>query len=321
LNVFNVSFILDSIKMNIFLAGASGFVGERVLSDVIAAGHSVIAHVHSDRSAKATQDQYPAIRAVQCDMGNSAVVSGIIPERTDAVIWLPGLLRESPKHGQTFERVHIAGVRNLLAEAKRAGVKRWIQMSALGVNANGSTGYFRTKWQAEELVRASKLDWTILRPSLIFDDRPRRQHSFVSEIVKAIRMAPFVPILGKGDFLFQPVSVDDVSQTILQSLTMPSAIGSMYEMGGPEKITYRELARTIARGMHTKKPAVHIPLFLISAFAQLLGRFSWFPITPDEIVMLKNGNYIRDPREDAKWREAFDLPMKRFSESVKKALS
>ena len=189
--------------MNIFLAGASGYIGERVLEDLVTGGHSVNAHVHSDRSVNAVKKVHPEVRVVQCDMGNPAEVSGIIPNGTEGVVWLPGLLRQALKQGQTFEHVHVAGVRNLLAEAKRAGVKRWIQMSALGAGENSSTAYFRTKLEAEQLVRSSGLDWTILRPSLIFDDRPRVQHSFVSEVVKAIRMAPFVlrVNVAKGMFL------------------------------------------------------------------------------------------------------------------------
>jgi NADH dehydrogenase len=243
-----------------------------------------------------------------------------VPLGTEAIIYLPGLLREISRKSVTFRSVHVEGVRNVLAAAIQAGATRWIQMSALGAKPVASTEYYRTKWEAEELVQASGLDWTILRPSLIFDDRPRHEHNFADEIAKAIRMAPFVPILGDGTFLFQPVSVDDISQTIVQSLVKPDTIGTIYEIGGPETLSYRELVSAIAHAMGSKKPKIKIPLWFITSLACVLGRFSWFPITADEIAMLCDGNYVRDPIENQKWRAAFDLPMKRFSDSVNKTI-
>ncbi|HET6400332.1 MAG TPA: NAD(P)H-binding protein [Candidatus Kapabacteria bacterium] len=311
--------------MKIFLAGATGFVGERVLNDLLSAGHEVTALVHSAHSLEEIVRTNPNVKAVTGDVANAEAMLRAMPTGINAVIYLPGVLRESPRKGSTFQAVHVEGVRNVLAAAKAIGARRWIQMSALGARPNTSTQYYRTKWEAEELVRAddrssSGLEWTILRPSLIFDDRPRRQHNFVDEIAKAIRMAPFVPILGSGTFLFQPVSADDVSQTIVQSLAKPETVGALYEIGGPEKLTYRKLILSIARAMGTKKPAIKIPLWAILPPARLLGHFSWFPISFDEILMLRNGNYVRDPEEDRKWRETFDLPLKGFSESVQGAL-
>ncbi len=313
----NSSFLIHR-KMNIFLAGASGYVGLRVMSGLVSAGHSVVALVHSSRSSESIARIYPNVSVVKGNVGDRDEMLRAVPAGTDAIIYLPGLLRESPKKGITFRSVHVEGVRNVLASATKAGATRWIQMSALGADPKGSTGYYRTKWEAEELVKASGLEWTILRPSLIFDDRPREEHNFVGEIAKAIRMAPFVPILGNGEFLFQPVSVDDVSETIVQSLSKPETIGEIYEIGGPDKISYRELVLMIAHAMGTKKPAVSIPLWFINALAHIMDRFSMFPISADELAMLCNGNYVHDPNEERKWREAFELPMKRFSECVKK---
>jgi NADH dehydrogenase len=303
--------------MNIFLAGASGYVGLRVLQDLVAAGHDVVALVHSDRSADDIVRINRKVTVVKGDVSNPGDMLKAVSLGIDVLIYLPGLLREFPGKSITFRSVHVDGVRNLLAAARQSGVTRWIQMSALGVGANSATGYYQTKWEAEQLVRASNIDWTILRPSLIFDDRPRKQHNFVDELAKAIKTAPFIPIIGDGTFLFQPVSVDDVSQTIVQSLAKPETIGKTYEIGGMEKITYRELVLTIAHAMGTKKPPVRIPLWLM----MMLGRFPFFPISRGEVVMLSAGNYVHDPNEERTWREMFVLPMKRFSESVPKSLA
>jgi NADH dehydrogenase len=303
--------------MKIFVAGASGFVGEPVVRDLLSAGHEVIALAHSLQSVEALKSIHPGLAAVAGDVANRDAMLRAVPYGTEAIVYLPGLLREFPKKGLTFRAVHVEGVRNLLAAAKQATAIRWVQMSALGADSNPTIEYYRTKFEAEELVKASGLGWTILRPSLIFDDRPRRQHSFVSEVTKAIRSAPFIPILGNGNFLLQPVSVEDVSKTIIESLTKPETMGKIYEMGGPEKLTYREIVLTIARAMGSKKPAVSIPLSAILFAARLFGRFPWFPITADQILMLKNGNFVHDSNEDRIWRETFNLPLKRFSDKNK----
>jgi uncharacterized protein YbjT (DUF2867 family) len=302
--------------MRIFLTGASGFVGSRVLDDLLAAGHTVTALVHSRRSKEKLLSRHPDLPVILGDVSNSEKMIRDLPKGTETVIFLPGLLREVPSKGITFPAVHVEGVRNVLAAAKEAGVRRWIEISALGAAPSGSTKYFRTKYDAEELVRASGLAWTILRPSLIFDCRLRGEHNFVDEVAKAIRMAPFVPVLGSGSYILQPVSLDDVSEAILQSLTKPETIGKTYELGGPEQLTYREVVTTIARAMNSKKPAIRVPLWLIMSIARLMDRFSWFPITADEIEMLRNGNYVRNPAKEREARETFKLPMKRFLECV-----
>ncbi len=307
--------------MNIFLAGASGYVGSRVLEDLLVADHHVVALVHSDRSSDEIARRNPEVTIVKGNVSNAESMLTAVPRDIDAIIYLPGLLREFPGKSITFRSVHVEGVRNLLAAATQAGVTRWIQMSALGVGANSMTGYYRTKWEAEQLVRTSNLDWTILRPSLIFDDRPRKQHNFVDEVAKAIRMAPFVPIIGDGTFLFQPASVDDVSQTIVQSLAKPETIGKTYEIGGPDMMAYRELVILIAHAMGSKKPPIHIPIWVISSVAHLLGRFPFFPISLDEVLMLKSGNYVHNPKDAQEWRDTFTLPMKKLSDSLAKALS
>ena len=307
--------------MHIFLPGASGFVGERVLNDLLAAGYEVTALTHSERSRSELQRRHPALNAASGDVASENDILRAMPAEIDAVVYLPGLLREFPRQAITFRGVHVEGVRNTLAAAKRAGVRRWIQLSALGTQANSATEYFRTKFDAEQLVQASGLEWTILRPALIFNDEPRRQHNFVEEVAKAIRMAPLASILGSGKYLLQPVSLEDVSQTILQSLSKPATIGKIFQMGGPEKMTYLGVVRIIAQALGTKKPAVPIPLWAIMSLARLFGRFSWFPITANEIVMLRDGNYVRDAAKEREVREVFDLPMKRFSaEAVRKAL-
>jgi uncharacterized protein YbjT (DUF2867 family) len=307
--------------MRIFLAGASGFVGSRVLDDLLARGHEVTAHAHTERSRQELLGKYPSLSVVVGDVVDPAAMLRAVPPGTEAVIYLPGLLREFPRKGISFQKAHVEGCRNVMAAAKRAGAQRWIELSALGAGPHAKTPYFRTKWEAEEHVRASGLDWTILRPSIIVDDRPSNRKNFVGEIAKAIRELPFIPILGNGKYRMQPVSVDDVSQTIMQALEKPGTIGKTYEMGGPEKLTYLEIVRVITGAMKVKKPRLYLPMWLCESLAFLFQTFFWFPFTVDQLVMLKQENIVKDPAKDREWREMFDLSMKHYDDCVRKALT
>jgi len=307
--------------MRIFLAGASGYVGSRVLDDLLARGHEVTAHAHTERSRIELLEKYPTLTVAIGDVANADQMMRAVPMGTEVVIYLPGLLREFPRKGISFQRAHVDGCRNLMAAGNHAGVRRWIELSALGTGPGARTPYFRTKWEAEEHVRASGLDWTILRPSVIVDDRPAHRKNFMDEIVKVVRELPFIPVLGNGKYRLQPVSVDDVSQTIVQSLEKPETIGKTYEIGGPEKLTYIEIVEVIAAALNLKKQRLHLPMWLCEALASLFDTFSWFPFTRDQLTMLREENIVKDPAKEREWRETFDLPMKQYSDCVRRALT
>ncbi len=315
--------------MRVLLAGASGFVGSRVLDDLLRAGHNVTALSQSERSRATILAKHPEVAVVIGDVGNVAEMKRAMPEGIEAIIYLPGLLREFPRKGITFRSAHVEGPKNLLNAWRGAAPRalavsdeqqprlRWIEMSALGTRPNASTAYFSTKWEAEEHIRASDTGWTIIRPSVIFDDRPSDRMNFVGELAKVIRLAPFIPVFGDGKYRMQPVSVDDVSQTIVQALGKSETIGKTFELGGPEKLSYNEIVSQIAVALGKRKPMLHIPFSLARVAASLMEGFSFFPFTVDQLTMLLEENIVRDPGKEKEWREMFELPMKRFGESIK----
>ncbi|NIQ96450.1 MAG: NAD(P)H-binding protein, partial [Desulfuromonadales bacterium] len=113
-----------------------------------------------------------------------------------AVIHLVGIIREFPGKGVTFKKLHTEATRNALAAAAECGVGRFLQMSANGTRANADTGYHQTKWQAEEAVRSSSLDWTIFRPSLIYG----KDGEFVTMMKELVSKLPVVPVIGDGKY-------------------------------------------------------------------------------------------------------------------------
>jgi len=307
--------------MNILLAGASGFIGERVTEKLLAQGFQVTAMVHSARSAKETVMQFPTIRIVTGDIADPATLTAVDPDHIDAIIYLPGLLREFPSKGITFKHVHVDGVKNLLHFAKQCSVKRWIQMSALGAGRNINTPYFTTKEHAEQLIKGSGLDWTILRPSVVFPNRPTPKANFISELAAVVKKAPLIPLFGKGDFLLQPISVDDLSSVIAQSVANTNSYKETLEIGGPGIYTYKKILRLIADAMNVHKPFLSIPLPVIRTLTTIFEKFSFFPLTGDQLTMLTEGNIVKDPNSATVLKKLYPFELERLENGINKVVS
>jgi uncharacterized protein YbjT (DUF2867 family) len=288
------------INMKVVVAGATGFVGEEVVNRLSSEGHEIVGIVHSESGSNALTKTHSEIKQVRADVSDDASVRAgeSAFAGAEALIYLPGLLREFPAKGITFRKIHVDGVRVLIEAAKRLGIRRWIQMSALGARADAPTGYFLTKWEGEQLVRASGLDWTILRPSVIFSTAPTKKMNFVGELANVIRNAPFIPVFGDGNYRMQPVSIEDVADACVKALGLPATVGQSYDIGGPEKIAYEQIMRMIGAAMGKHKPVFHLPFYLINFIAMLFDRFEFFPVSRDQLTMLKEENIVSDPSRE-----------------------
>jgi len=254
-----------------------------MLKRLLSEGHTVRALV---------RDPQKAGRLVQA--GVELVVGDVVegtgleegPPGCDAAIHLVGIIAEKGKN--TFEAVHHLGTRNVVEAAKRAGIRRFVQMSALGVRADGPAAYQSTKWRGEEEVRKCGIPYCILRPSLIFGPGD----GFVTQMMKTMRSAPlFRPVPGNGSPRFRPIFIDDVTACFSRALTVEAATGQTIELGGADELSLNQVLAEIARCAGVHKPAVNIPMPLMFAgafFAQtLLGNP---PVTVDQLRMLREGS-------------------------------
>lgn len=264
----------------IFITGGTGFVGTEVQKAL--AGHPLKLLVRPGT----TGPRNPGATYVSGDVSDPASLSGTM-DGCSTVIHLVAIIEE--RGDATFDRVIRQGTENVIAEAKRAGVAHLILMSAMGVRNDPAFPYFFAKHRAEEAVQQSGLPWTIFRPSIIFGPGD----GFINQLADLVRSSPVVPVAGDGQSLFQPVSVEAVAKSFAWAVDHAESTGQIYELGGPDILTYDEIIAIIQKQLGTSKKTVHLPIGLVRGAVTLsspLPKKLRPPVTIDQLKMLEIDN-------------------------------
>ena len=303
--------------MKIFLTGSTGFVGKQILRDLLDNNYQVRCLARKGSEQKISHYKNPVlvktgIDIVHGDITDAASLDGKL-EGCDAVINLIGIIREFPGRGITFEKLHYEGTANLVKAARSQKVRRFIQMSALGVRLGGKTQYQQTKFRAEECVRSSGFDYTIFRPSIIFGAGDK----FVNMFARMLNIQQFVPVVGNGNYKLQPVAVENVSMGFVKSIERKDAVGKTFDVGGPEKIEFNKIIDIIGEVICAPPNKVHIPVFIMSLLAEMFDWLPFFPVTQDQIIMLLEGNSCNEKH----FFEHFEIKPIGFKEGISKYLS
>ncbi len=302
--------------MRVLVTGGTGFVGTHLVNGLLRRGHAVAVLA---RSPAKTRNRYNRpVESVGGDVLDPASLAAAAAGR-EALIHLVGIIHE--KGGQTFDRMHRQATENVVAAAKAAGVRRYLHMSAMGSSEDSPAAYGRTKAAGEKAVRASGLDWTIFRPSIIFGPGD----GFVTLLAPIVRGNPgFIPVIGPGTTRFQPVSIFDVTRVFADALEKPETVGQTYEVGGPEILTLNEIDRDIAAAVGKPgKPLIHFPLWygrlLASGFEWLARRgvFADPPLTRDQLRSLSRDN----TGDTSPTIATFGGQWRRFSPGIREYLS
>ena len=268
--------------MLIAVTGATGFVGRHITTVLTYRGHTVRALVRDPVRGRTLESL--GVEPVPGDLADAAALTRLV-RGASAVVHLVGIIVE--KGPATFHAVHVEGTRRVIEAARRAGVERFVHMSAVGARDEpGATPYHRTKWHAEELVRASGLSHAVFRPSIINGS----ESAPIRTLARLHRWSPVVPVFGDGRFPTQPVWVEDVALAFAVAVQQP-ALGGAFELGGPQVLTYEEFLLAIGRAAGHPRPLVHLPLALARAAAgafDLLGAAA--PLTSDQLQMLVEGS-------------------------------
>jgi NADH dehydrogenase len=274
--------------------GGSGFIGRNVVRAIAKTGARMRVAVRRPELALHLQPLggVGQINAVQANVRfpDSLLAAA---DGADAVINLVGILFPTGK--QTFKAVQDEGARHVAEAARASGAKALVHVSAIGADSDSPSVYARTKAAGEAAVRDVYPEAVILRPSVVFGP----EDDFFNRFAKLARIAPALPLIGGGKTLFQPVFVGDVAKTVVASLTGKAKPGAIYELGGPEILTLKEVMQRVLDYTMRKRLLVPLPFWLAklqAAFLQLLPK----PLlTIDQVRLLQSDNVVS---EEAKRR-------------------
>lgn len=268
--------------MRIVITGGSGFVGTHLTRAFAEDGHqvTVISRGTKRRPRRAN------VSFVKADLTSSPVLVDAFGG-SDVVINLIAVIRERGK--QTFEAVNADVSRRVADAAREARVPHLIHQSALGADPDPRYPYLASKWQGEEYARGSGVPFTIFRPSTIFGPGD----GFFTLLARLVKLNPVVPIAGDGSALFQPIAIEDLVRCYRIAIERGPA-GRVYELGGPEHLTYEELVLTIKRGLRLYRFTAHVPVRMLLPPAFLMDKLLRRPpVTPGQLRLLERDNITR----------------------------
>jgi uncharacterized protein YbjT (DUF2867 family) len=284
--------------MRVAIFGGTGFVGSYLIDALIAAGHEPSVLVRPGSESKVRHAKQ--CRLVSGDVSSTSAISATL-ENCDAVVYAVGILQEHPKQGVTFEELQFRGIVRVVEAARDRGLTRLLLMSANGVKSPG-TPYQESKFRAEQYAKASDLEVTIFRPSVIFGD-PRGRMEIGTQLHEQM-ISPPIPAVGfftgwrpqRGAVTMSPVHVTDVAQAFVHALEDSSAAGKTCILAGPEVLSWSEMLRRIAQAAGRSKWILPMPIGLMKFAATLFDWLPFFPVTRDQLTMLAEGN-IGDPSD------------------------
>ena len=266
--------------------GGSGFLGRHVVRALAKRHYRIRVAVRRPELANFLQPlgRVGQIHAVQANLRHAPSVEAAARD-AHVLINLVGILFERGR--QRFDAVHTYGAEQVALAANAHGA-RMIHVSAIGADANSSSAYGRSKANAEQLVLAAQPSTTIVRPSIVFGP----EDDFFNRFASMARFAPAMPLVGGGLTRFQPVFVGDVAAAIADGVDGKTRPGTIYELGGPDVRTFKELMQFVLATIGRKRLLVNLPFFMAKPQAMFLQYLPKPPLTPDQVELLRSDNVV-----------------------------
>ena len=278
--------------------GGSGFIGRHVVRALAKRGYRIRVAVRRPDLANFLQPlgNVGQIHAVQANLRYPASIDRAL-QGSSAVVNLVGILSENGR--QRFDAVQADGAKAVAEAATRHGITRFVQMSAIGADAESSSAYARSKAAGEAAVRAAVKEAIILRPSIVFGP----EDDFFNRFATLARAMPFLPLIGGGHTKFQPVFVGDVAEAVAKAVDGALKAGTTYELGGPDVKTFRELMEITLKVANRKRLLLPLPFPLARLQAgamELIDTVSFglmpsaLRLTRDQVKLLEQDNIVSD---------------------------
>ena len=268
--------------------GATGFIGRYVVRALAKRGYRIRAATRRPDLAGHLQPMGHSgqIVPVQANLRYGWSVERAV-EGADHVVNLVGILAASGK--QTFDAVQRRGAMSVADAAKAQGAT-FTHVSAIGADPRSQSRYASSKGQAEAHISDVLPDATILRPSIVFGP----EDEFFNRFAAMARISPFVPVIGGGRTLFQPVYVGDVAHAVARVVAGEVARGRVYEIGGPDVASFRECMELMLKAIDRRRVLLPVPFWAANIMASVAQYVPGQPLTPDQVLMLRSDNVVSE---------------------------
>ncbi|GCE46504.1 oxidoreductase [Thermosporothrix hazakensis] len=246
------------------MTGATGFIGSHLVRRLVEQGERPRCLV---RDVERARSLLPGTELVQGDTTRPETLPEAV-QGVDTIVHCAFVTADRKQTAATrYYATNVEGTDNLIKAAKEAGVRRMIELSGLGTKPDKPGSYMQGRYLAEQALTTSGLDWTIVRPSVVFG----KGAPFISGLVNLIRTSPVLPLLGGGKIMFQPIFVEDVVSVVLFLLEHPEQTsGRIYTIGGPEYYSFEQILDLLTRTMGKKRLKVPAPLPFVALGAAVL---------------------------------------------------
>ena len=274
--------------------GGSGFLGRHVVRALAKRDYRIRVGVRRPELAGYLQPlgRVGQIHTVQANLRHPASVAAAMRD-SHVAINLVGILSQGGP--QTFDAVIAKGAETVAKAAAAAGA-RLVHVSATGANDQSPSGYARAKAAGESAVFAAVPSATVLRPSVMFGP----EDEFANRFAALARMSPVLPLIGGGETKLQPAYVGDVATAVADAVDGTTKAGAVYELGGPEVLSMREIMQIILRVTERARPLVSLP-FGLASFQSMFLQFApgVLKLTPDQVELLKTDNVVSEAAKAA----------------------
>ena len=292
-------------KKLISIIGGNGFLGSYLVNELLNKGYyiKIISRTATLSKKKFTANKPGQYKFINCDIKNYELLKELL-RGTDYVINLVGLLVNNKNN--TFKDVHSLAVGNLVKISEELKIKKLIHISAIGAQKNSKSSYAKTKYHGEEKVKKFS-NYCIIRPSIIIGD----EDNFINFFAKTAKISPFLPLIGGGKTLFQPIWVKDVANIIIKVLES-NLKSKTLEVGGEDILSFKEILEEILKELQLKRKLISIPFSISKKLAFFLEKLPGSVLTRDQVEMLKVNNIINTEHDYRKKIKYLPFPFKKI---------
>ncbi len=265
----------------ILVAGGTGFVGRQVVKRLSDDNRKtrVLARTYVGFAELNPPDAELALGDITSPETLPAAFAGVA-----TLVHLVGIIQEVDD--ATFETIHVEGTLNLINAAQKSNVRKIIYVSALGVREHAASRYHQSKYKAEQIVKNSGIAYVIFRPSVMYG----QGGEFINMLLNMMK-SPLIPLIGGGGNKMQPLFVGDLALCLAKSVSMAETNNKIFEIAGPEPMTYKEMIRLIIKVKKIRRCLFNLPFFLVKPLVAMMEMVvSQPPLTSDQLIMLREDN-------------------------------